>query len=380
MSNNDYQQCSRCIMDTTEPEILFNSQGVCNHCLNFDDNTSKHWYPNHDGEKKFAELIAKLKSENKNKEYDCIMGLSGGVDSSYLALRLKDWGLRALVVHVDAGWNSELAVANIEKIVQHCGFELFTHVVNWNEMKDLQLAYFRSNVANQDVPQDHVFAASLYNFAMKHNIRTVISGGNIATESVLPVSWHHGAMDSINLKAIHKKYGKIKLKTYTMVSFFDYYVKFPWVKKMQVLRPLNFMHYNKDEAISELEKIGWRSYGKKHGESIFTKFFQNHYLPEKHGIDKRLAHYSSLILSKQMTREDALNELKKPLYDPEELRNDIDYFCKKLNISHDEYNVIMKAPIHNYSDYKNWDGIYSKMKSLQNIFEKILGRKIGSYS
>ena len=218
-----YQCCTRCVMDTTDPKITFDAQGVCNHCHQFEEVTSKRWYPNAEGARLWAAHLDEIKAAGKGQEYDCIIGLSGGVDSSYLAIKAHEWGLRPLVMHVDAGWNSELAVANIEAIVKHCGYDLHTHVVDWEDMRDLHLAYLRAGVSNQDVAQDHAFFAGLYHFATRNKIRYVLSGGNLATESIFPTSWHGSAMDAINLRAIHKKYGERKFKNYQTISFFEYY-------------------------------------------------------------------------------------------------------------------------------------------------------------
>ena len=376
-----YRQCVRCVMDTSDPDITFDAQGVCNHCHQFDDVTRKGWFPNEEGERRWAAQVEQIRAAGKGNEYDCILGLSGGVDSSYLALRVKDWGLRPLVVHVDAGWNSELAVANIEKIVKHCNFDLHTHVVDWEEMRDLHLAYLKAGVANQDVPQDHVFFSSLYHFATRNGIRYILSGGNIATEGIFPSAWHGSAMDSINLRAIHKKFGERPLRTYSTIGFFDYFIWYPFVRKMRTARPLNFMPYDKQQAIVELEgKIGWRSYGRKHGESLFTKLFQNYYLPTKFGYDKRKPHYASLIVSGQMNRDEALAKLQEPLYDPKELEVDISYFCKKLRISRQQFDAFVAAPAHHYSDFPTWNGRYRLLKKAQGLVERALGRQVKVYS
>ena len=379
---NTYQVCSNCIMDTTDEEITFDDDGVCNHCIEFDTIASKGWYPNEEGERSLLETIGVIKEAGKDQEYDCILGLSGGVDSSYLAVKMFEYGLRPLVVHVDAGWNSELAVKNIESVVSYCNFNLHTHVVDWEEMRDLHLAYLRSGISNQDVPQDHVFFSSLYHFSIKHKIRYILSGGNLATEGIMPGSWHGGsAMDAINLKAIHKQFGCLKLKQYSTISFLNYYFWYPIVKGMRTVRPLNYMPYNKELAINELtEKTGWRSYGRKHGESIFTKIFQNYYLPQKFGYDKRLPHLSSLIVSGQMSREDALKKVHDPLYDEDELEIDIEYLCKKLRISREEFYEFLKPPGRYYSDFKNWDRRYRVTKWIQKMAQKILGKKINIYS
>jgi N-acetyl sugar amidotransferase len=368
-------------MDTSDPEIIFDANGICNHCHKFDNEIRKRWFPNEMGRKKLEGVFSVIRQEGRAKEYDCIIGLSGGVDSSYLALIMKDYGLRPLVVHVDGGWNSELAVYNIEQIVKYCGYELFTHVVDWEEMRDLQLAYLRAGVANQDVPQDHVFFATLYHFAVKNNIRYVISGGNIATEVVFPQAWHHAAMDAINLHAIHRRYGSVKLRNYKTISFVEYYFYYPLIRKMKTVRPLNYLPYNKKEALHELiDTIGYKDYGRKHGESRFTKFFQNHYLPVKFGIDKRRMHLSSMILSGQMTRDEAVAELARPLYDPVELADDMRYVAKKLGISLEQLELMVRQPGHSYKEFSNWDGSYKLLKKIQGFGEKVFGRVIRNYA
>lgn len=379
--NKDYQVCSNCVMDTTDPEIAFDKNGVCSHCQQYDSVTKKNWFPNAEGDQKLQNILAQIKFDGKGQTYDCIMGLSGGADSSYLALKAREWGLRPLVVHVDAGWNSELAVANIEKIVKHCNYDLYTHVVDWEDMRELQFSYLRAAVANQDVPQDHIFFSNLYHFAIKKSIRYILSGGNIATEGIFPKAWHGSAMDAVNLKAIHRKYGKKRLKSFYTISLFKLYFWYPLVRKMRTIRPLNFMAYNREEAIAELEtKIGWRSYGRKHGESIFTRFFQNYYLPTKFGYDKRRPHLSSMIVSGQITREEALNQLALPLYDTAELESDIIYFCKKLQISRAEFDELMAAPVHQYFEFPNWDRKYRFLKKIQKTIASVTGKNMDIYS
>jgi N-acetyl sugar amidotransferase len=368
-------------MDTSDPMISFDSNGVCSHCLEFERVTRKNWFPNETGARLLASIIDQIRLSGKGKDYDCIIGLSGGVDSSYMTIKAHEWGLRPLVVHVDAGWNSEIAVANIEKVVSYCDYDLFTHVVDWEEMRDLQLAYLRSGVANQDVPQDHVFFASMYHFAIEHGIRYILSGGNIASECIFPKAWHGSAMDAINLRAIHRKYCEIPLKTYTTISFFDYYFWYPFVRKMRTVRPLNYLPYNRATAIKELEQlIGWRTYGRKHCESLFTRLFQNYYLPTKFGYDKRRPHLSSLIVSGQLAREDALRELREPLYDPQALEEDIGYFCKKMCISRRQFDEFMTAPVQHYTDFPNWDKYHRFLKRIQFVAGYLLGGELKVYS
>lgn len=376
-----YKVCSRCVMDETDANIKFDEHGVCNHCHRFDEVQSLQLFSGVDGETRLQNIVDKIKKEGAGKEYDCIIGLSGGVDSSYLAVKIKDFGLRPLVVHVDAGWNSELAVSNIEKIIKHCGYDLHTHVMNWEEMRDLQLSYMKAAVANQDVPQDHAFFSSMYHFAVKNDIKYILSGGNLATEAVFPDSWHGSAMDAINLKDIHRTYGSKPLRDYKTISFFEYYFWYPFAKGMRTVRPLNFMEYDKREAEKYLqETVGYRSYARKHGESIFTKLFQNYYLPTKFGYDKRKLHYSSMILSGQMSREEAVVKLAEPLYAADELENDIDYFCKKMRVNRQQFDELMQAPIHDYSDFKSWDKLQGVAKKSQVFLQKLLGRRLSVYS
>lgn len=368
-------------MDESDPDISFNEEGVCNHCIGFERSTRLGWYPNAEGQRRWTTTLGEIRAAGNDKEYDCIIGLSGGVDSSYVALKARDWGLRPLVVHVDGGWNSDIAVSNIEKVLRHCNYDLQTLVIDWEEMRDLQLAYLRAGVPNQDVPQDHAFFAGLYRFAIAKNIRYVLSGGNIATESIFPGAWHGPAMDEINLRSIHRRHGNRPLTNFPTVSFFQYYVWFPFVHKMRVVRPLNFMPYNKDQAIKELrETIGWRPYPRKHGESVFTKFFQNHYLVEKFGQDKRRPHLSSLIVAGQMSRDEALVQLQNPLYDDNELKIDISYLCKKLKISHAEYDELLSAPNQDHRAFPTWDSRYRALKAVQRAVSTITGKNLSAYS
>ena len=365
--------CNNCVMDVSDPLITFNHQGICNHCVNFKNVTSKNWFPNEEGKNKINTIFNKIKNDNADKKYDCILGLSGGLDSSYLALKLFDAGLRPLVVHVDAGWNDELAVNNIEMIVQYCKWDLHTVVIDWEEMKDLQFAYLKSGVANQDVPQDHIFASTLYNFAAKKNIRYIMNGGNISTECIFPSSWLWDNKDSVNLKSIHKKYGKLKLKKYKTISLFELYFYFPFIRKIKAIRPLNFMVYNKNMAIEELEsRLEFKTYSKKHGESIFTKFYQNYWLPKKYGFDKRRPHLSSLIVTGQMSRNEALKKLNEKLYDENELNEDLDFVAKKFNLTTEEFKQIIQNQNQNHSSFRNQKNIKKILKSFYNIYKRII--------
>lgn len=378
---NQEKRCVRCVMDTSDPFIVFDNKGICNHCKKFDEVTFKEWPLKERGQERLEEIIDKIKKDGEGKEYDCIIGLSGGLDSSYLAVFLKDYNLRALAVHVDAGWNSELSVYNIEQVVKHCGYNLHTHVINWSDMRNLQLAYLESGVCNQDVPQDHIFFSSLYHFATKNKIRYIISGGNISTESISPDSWHHSAMDSINIRSIYKKFGKKKLENYKTISFFQYYIYYPFFCKMKTIRPLDFIDYNRKDALDTLKnKIGYKEYGEKHCESVFTKFFQNYYLPKRFGYDKRKLHFSSMILSGQIDRNEALKQLGETLYDEENLKQDFKYIAQKLKISEEKLKEFIELPPSSYSCYRNWDSLYKIIKKTQFLFSKLLKKNLSNYS
>lgn len=364
-----YQQCTNCIMDTTDPLIEFDDQGACNHCRNYQD-YEKNWRKTGE-EAKIAldQMVEQIKEDGKGNKYDCILGLSGGVDSSYLCYYAKKvLDLRILVVHVDSGWNSELAVNNIENIVTKLNIDLHTLVLDWEEMKDLQRSFFLASVPNCDTPQDHAFIAALYSEARKFNIHHILNGGNMATESILPTYWGYDAADSVHLKDVHKKYGKLKLKHYPFFTTFQQVILYPRIYKMNVHRPLELIDYNKEEVKQFLKvKLGWRDYGGKHYESRFTKFFQAHYLPEKFGFDKRIAHLSSLVVSGQMSREQALKEASAPLYDSVELEEDIEYIRKKLGFSEEEWQVIMNSA-------PKTEEHYATYKQLRNRYSRILER------
>ncbi len=350
-----YQQCVRCIMDTTDPLISFDEQGICNHCHSYMDYEQNQMLKGVAADNRTKQMVSLIKSAGKGKDYDCIMGISGGVDSSYLAYyATKVLGLRLLLVHVDTGWNSELAVKNIENIVKNLNLDLHTLVVDWEEMRDLQRAFFKSSVPNCDIPQDHAFIAALYSEAKKYGLKHILNGGNMSTESILPSSWGYDASDWVHIKDIHRKYGEIKLKSYPRISFFKRRIFYPYVQAMKVHRPLEYIRYNKSKVKTFLkEEFGWKDYGGKHFESKFTQFFQAHYLPVKYGFDKRLAHLSSLIVSGQMSREEALRQMQEPLYDATQLQEDRSYFIKKLGFSETEWDQIMKMPPKTEHDYAN---------------------------
>lgn len=351
--------CVRCIMDTTDPTIWFDERGVCSHCYNFENRLRPLWMPDNRGARLSALTAAQIRAEGTGKEYDSILGLSGGADSSYLAYQVSRLGLRPLVVHVDGGWNSELAVKNIENVVKKLNLDLFTHVVDWDEMRDLQLAFFKSGVANQDTPQDHAFFAALYSFAVKNDIRYVLSGSNISTECILPTSWEHNAMDLRQLLAIHRRFGSRELSNYPRIGFLRFHVYFPFLRRMRVIKFLDWQPYNRAQAIRTLEReLGWRDYGAKHCESRFTKLFQRHYLPVRFGYDKRIAHLSSLIVTGQITRTQALLAREADVYPATELEADMAFVAKKLGVNNDEFGTFLSMPLQHFSDYPSNERVF----------------------
>lgn len=375
------QVCKITVMDSTDPDIRFNNEGVCNYVDYFQQVQKPNWYPNEKGREILERAVEQIKKDGKGRDYDCIIGLSGGLDSSFLAYKIKEFDLRVLAVHVDGGWNSETSVQNIEKIVKHCGWDLHTYVVNWEEMRDLQLAYLKAGLVNQDVPQDHAFFAKLWQTAVENKLKWTLSGGNIASESILPSAWRgHNAMDDKHIRSVHQKYGTMKLNSYPMVSIAQYNFWFRLVKGMKVLKPLNYMSYNLEQARVELaEQTGWRSYGDKHHESVFTKFFQGYYLTTKFGFDKRKAHLSSMILSGQITREDVLEKLSKCPYDENELDFQKGYIAKKLRISIDELNGYILNANDKESDFASSEEILGKILKLKSKVAKKIRLKGQEY-
>ena len=362
MNKREYKVCANCVMDTTDSKIVFDDKGVCDHCNTYYKDILPKWHTDEKGDKALKEIVQRIKKEGEGKDFDCLMGMSGGIDSSYLLyIMVKKYGLRPLVFHVDAGWNSQIAVNNIERLVDGLGLDLYTEVINWEEIKDLQLAFFKSGVSHIDTPQDHSFFATMYKFASKHNIKHILTGGNYSTECVRnPLEWMYYQSDSIQLKDIYKKYGTGKLKDYPVTNILWHKVYLPYFKKIKLIRPLDFFPYNKDEAMKTLvEEFGYQEYPQKHFESRFTRFYESYWLPEKFGFDTRKVQYSSLILTKQMTREAALEKLKHPAYDSETIIQDFEYIATKLGISVEELQSYMDAPNKTYKDYKSQDKIYN---------------------
>ena len=348
-------------MDSSDPGIKFDDNGVCDHVYDFENHVKPNWDTGYNGKVMLEKMFRKIKSEGKGKDFDCILGLSGGVDSSYLLHTVvKKFNLKPLVFHVDGGWNSELAVHNINVLVDKLGVDLYTEVINWEEMKDFQLAFFKSGMPHIDIPQDHAFIATLYKFADKHNIKYIINGSNFSTECVqYPMQYYYYGTDMIHIRDVIKKHGTIKMKSYPFSSIFRHKIYLKYIRRIKVVKPLNFMPYFKKEAIDLLVKeYGWKPYPQKHFESRFTRFFEGYWLPKRFGFDPRRVMLSSLILTNQISREEALEILKKPAYDPKVINEDFKYIASKLDITLNELKSYQMMPKKYYWDYKNQKNIF----------------------
>jgi N-acetyl sugar amidotransferase len=382
MSNREsprqFQVCARCVMDTTDSLIEFDAHGVCDHCRTFDSEVKPNWRTDAAGRRELDAIVAGIKQEGQGRDFDCIIGMSGGIDSSYLTYLAKsELGLRPLVFHVDAGWNSQVAVNNIEKLVDGLGLDLYTEVIDWEEMRDLQLAFFKSGVPHVDTPQDHAFFATMYNFAERHGVRYILTGSNFSTECVRnPVEWMYYQSDSIQLRDIHAKFGTRPLVNFPTTSILRHKVYLRYLKRIRVVTPLNYMPYLKADAMRLLtDKFGWQPYPQKHFESRFTKFYESYWLPKKFGYDTRKVQFSSLILTQQMTRDEALRQLAQPPYDEATVAHDFEYVATKLGIGVTELQGYMDAPNKSYRDYKSQRSIYLVGASLMRAFGLNFGGK-----
>lgn len=342
-------------MDTSDSKITFDARGWCDYCNNFHENIVPAWHPDERGRKELEAMADQIKRDGAGRDHDCLIGLSGGVDSSYVAYLAKQMGLRPLLFHVDAGWNSQQAVNNIEKLVDGLGFDLHTEVINWREMQDLQLAFFKAGVPHIDTPQDHAFFAALYNFAARHGYKYILTGANYSTECVRePLEWHYHASDLVQLKDIHKRFGTRPLKTFPLCDLLTFKLYYRFIKGVRVMKPLNCVPFIKEQAMQELvDKYGWQKYAHKHYESRFTRFYEGYWLPTKFGFDKRRAHFSSLILTGQMTRAEALEKIAQRAYDEETLAQDFEYIATKLGLTVQELKTLMDGEKKSYRDYKS---------------------------
>lgn len=377
-NNFEHIVCTRCVMDSSDSLIEFDDYGVCDHCLTFDKEILPAWNMGKGREKRLSDIVNQIKKAGVGKDFDCILGMSGGIDSSYLLyLVTKVLELRPLVFHVDAGWNSQIAVNNIERLVDGLGLDLYTEVIDWEEMKNLQKAYFLSGVPHIDTPQDHAFFATMYKFASKHKIRNIITGGNYSTECVRnPKEWMYFQSDSTQLRDIYKKHGGPPLKRYPVTNVIWHKIYLPYIKRIRLHRLLDFLPYNKEEATQFLmENYGYERYPQKHFESRFTRFYESYWLPEKFGFDTRKVQFSSLILTGQMSREIALEKLKQPAHDPASIHHDFEYVASKLDMTIKELQACFDSPNKTYRDYANQETLYQVGSKAMKILGKELGGK-----
>jgi len=357
--------CNYCIMDESAIEIVFDENGICNFCKDFKNLLSKRIEIN-GNQNSLNKIIEKIKKDGKNKDYDCVIGVSGGVDSTFLACKVKEFGLRPLAAHFDNGWDSELSVINIQNTVQKLGIDLITNVVDWEEFKDLQKSLLKASTPDGEVPSDHAVTGTLYWAANKYNIKYIITGLNYSEEGLLPKSWSYGHIDWPYLKGLHKKFGHLPIKTYPYhtISRLFYYT---FIKRIKRIGLLNYINFTREDATKLItNELGWKQYGWKHHESIYTRFWQAYVLPEKFGIDKRRAHLSNLICSGKIKREKALSELEKGKYQGHQLNQDMKYVIKKLEYSEAEFQEILDLPIKSFRDYKNNYNYHQKIRGLIN--------------
>jgi len=369
-----YQQCAISVMDTiADPDISFDEKGICNYYYDY-KKAEATLHHGQEGWQLLEGIAAEIKGAGKGQPYDCIMGLSGGVDSTYVAYLAKKLGLRPLAVHFDNGWNSELAVMNIQNIVTRLGFDLSTYVINWNEFRDLQIAYLKASVVDIEAITDHAIFATLYRLSGEKKIKYFLNGTNIQTENTLPKSWIHSKSDHINIQSIHKAYGTLPLKTFPFsnAKVKRYYHKVLGVRSVSMI---NYVDYNKKKVKEMIQKeLGWRDYGGKHYESIWTRFYQGYILPEKFHIDKRKAHLSDLIFGGQISKPEALEELSQPIYDPKQFRIDYDFVLKKLGLTAAEFDTIMKTPARSHYDFdyeQPIDQRYPVLKPIKKLYRTI---------
>lgn len=363
MRENKYQICTNCVMDTSDSDIKFDEKGVCERCNEYYDNILPDWQKGQ-GEQKLKELneiVAKIKKEGQGKPYDCLLGMSGGFDSSYmLHFAIKELGLRPLVFHVDAGWNTPFSEENITKMVKKLGIDLKVEKINWNEERDFQLAFFKSGVPHLDIPQDLAFVSVLDNYAKKNGIKYILNGGNISTEVIVnPKSWGYWGTDMKHNRDIIRRFGTVPMNTYPFTNVFKRKVVMPYLYGVKVVKLLNYVPYVKKDAETLLQKeYGWTPYPQKHFESYMTKFIEGYWLPERFGYDVRRAQFSSLILTEQMTRQEALDKLASKPMSEEEAKELFEKIASMLEISIEELKFYMDMPLKTYKDYKHQDYLF----------------------
>lgn len=375
MANKNYLECKKCVMNNdVDPNLTLDVNGLCNHCQRYRQILGARISAGAKGKESLDNLLIKIKNSGKGKNYDCLIGVSGGVDSTYVAYLVKDLGLRPLAVHFDNGWDSELSVKNIEQILSKLNIDLYTYVVDWEEFRELQKAFLRASTPDGEIPTDHAIYATLWKVAAQHKIKYIISGMNFATESMSVPEWSYGHSDWRYIKNINKIFGKSNIKSYPHYSLaYLFYITF--VLRIKRIAILNYVDYNKNSAIEIIQsKLGWIPYGGKHHESIYTRFWQGYVLPKKFKIDKRYAHFSDLINSGQFDKSSALEQLMLPPYSEDLQNSDCEYVMKKLGYTKSEFDEIMSMPVKSFRNYKN---NHSKVELLKKFVDYL--RSIGLY-
>jgi N-acetyl sugar amidotransferase len=355
-------------MDTTDPDIWFDDAGVCSNCHRYEGIRRKRYIAPEDRPQRLERLLEAVRVDGRGKDYDCVIGVSGGVDSTYVAWLTRQWNLRPLAIHFDNGWNSELAVSNIEKALKKLSIDLSTFVVDWEEFRDLQVSFLQASTPDGEIPTDHAIMALLYRSAAKHGLKHILLGVNIASESVMPIKWGYGYADFRYISSVQKRFGTRRLSTYpyfTLPGLFNFLA----LRRIQVIPVLDYVDYRKAQALDVLQNdLGWVYYGGKHYESIYTRFYQAYVLPQKFSIDKRRAHYSSLMHSGQMSREEALALMQEPVYPPEKLAEDREYVIKKLGLG-SRFDDIMAMPTRTFLDYPNHYLTLERVKRLRSVLK-----------
>jgi len=368
-----YRICSETVMDNIgDPDISFDINGVCNHCKDFKEKLKVRVPERKEAQKQLTTIVNKIKKSGKGKEYDCVIGVSGGVDSTYTAWIVKKMGLRPLAVHLDNGWNSELAVMNIENILNKLGIDLYTEVLDWEMFKDLHLSFLKASTPDGEIPTDHAIFSILYQISNKFNIKYIISGMNFRIEGMLPPTWARGHLDWKYIRSVQKIFGTKSLKKFPHFSIFRFLYN-NLIKRIRVISFINYIDFNKDRATKLIEEeLDWKNYGGKHHESIYTRFYQSYILPKKFNIDKRKAHLSCQIVSTgDINREKALEILKKPAVDPKIMKDDKEYVIKKLGITDYEFDEIIRSPIKSIHNYPNNHFIEIGFRKLLNKFRSL---------
>jgi N-acetyl sugar amidotransferase len=352
-------------MDTTDPEIAFDDAGVCHHCRRYDAIIARDTKSGEAGRAALDQIADRIRRAGAGKRYDCVIGLSGGVDSSYVAYLAKHLGLRPLAVHLDNGWNSETAVRNIETIVNRLGIDLFTEVLDWEEFRSLQVAFLRASTPDCEIPTDHAIRATLFAAAAREGVRYIVNGVNVATELIMPRAWSHGHFDWRYVKAVADRHGDRPLRTFPRCTLFDMEIRYRWLQPVEQVFPLNYIEYDKSAAMETIaSELGWQAYGGKHHESIYTRFYQTWLLPKKFGVDKRRAHLSCLVAGGRTTRQCALAHIAQPAIDAEQMEIDRRFVVKKLGLSEPEFDAIVRAPIRSFADYPSYEAIRDRLKTL----------------